>query len=359
MARRPANTPRRGRGANENPDGRFEAETRSWVDDGWSNSASDAPEPLKTEVRASTPRSVLSGNDSPDIPFRLSINPYQGCEHGCSYCYARPAHAYLGLSPGLDFETRLIAKTGAAEVLARELGRKGHQVSTVALGANTDPYQPVERRLGITREILEVLAEARHPVVVITKNALVERDIELLASLAGHGSARVFLSITSLDSDLSRRLEPRASRPARRVEAIRRLSEAGIPAGVMFAPVIPALNEHELEAVLEAAAGAGARHAGYVMLRLPREVRPLFKRWLEDHEPLKAARVMAIVRELRDGRENDSTFGRRLVGQGPFAELLRQRFRVSCRRLGLDAHPPELDASHFRPPGQAGQRSLF
>ena len=307
----------------------------------------------------SVPRSVLTTNESPDIPFRHSINPYQGCEHGCSYCYARPAHAYLGLSPGLDFETRLIAKTGAAGVLARELRRGAHEPSTVALGANTDPYQPVERRLRITREILEVLAEARHPVAVITKNALVERDIDLLASLAEVGAARVFLSITSLDSELSRRLEPRASRPARRVEAIRRLSEAGIPAGVMFAPVIPALNEHELEAVLEAAAGAGARHAGYVMLRLPHEVRPLFKRWLHEHAPLKAARVMAIVRELRAGRENDPTFGRRLVGQGPFAELIRQRFAVTCRRLGLDSSPPALDGSRFRPPGPAGQRALF
>jgi len=359
VADRPTERPRKGRGANFNPEGRFETETRTWEDDGWTGADDDGPDRPRTEVREITPRSVLSSNDSPDIPFRLSINPYQGCEHGCAYCYARPAHAYLGLSPGLDFETRLVAKSGAGAVLARELAKSSHVPDTIALGANTDPYQPVERRLGITREILEVLGEARHPVAIVTKNALVERDIDLLAPLAELGAARVFLSITTLDARLSRRLEPRASAPARRVEAIRRLTDAGIPAGVMFAPVIPALNEHELERVLEAAADAGARHAGYVMLRLPHEVRDIFRRWLADHEPGRAEHVMSVVRDLRGGKDNDPTFGRRLTGSGPFADLVAQRFRVAARRCSLSTDSTDLDGTHFRPPGPPGQRSLF
>jgi DNA repair photolyase len=318
--------------------------------------------PLRTRVTEERPRRVISRNDSPDVPFELSINPYRGCEHGCVYCFARPSHAYMGLSPGLDFETELFAKTGAAERLREELARPGHVPSPIALGINTDAYQPVERRLGITRELLEVLAETRHPVTIVTKSALVERDLDLLATMAQAGLAQVAVSITTLDRDLARRLEPRAAAPQRRLETMSRLSEAGVPVSLLMAPLIPVLTDGEVEGLLEAAAEAGAVAAGYVLLRLPLEVAPLFEDWLHTHVPLKAGHVLSRVRDTRGGQLYDARFGRRMVGEGAYAELLRQRFRLARRRTGLGERMPELDVSQFVPPrlpSKDGQMDLF
>jgi len=297
-----------------------------------------------TEVRIEIARSIVSSNQSPDIPFDRSINPYRGCEHGCVYCYARPSHAYLGLSPGLDFETKIFAKTNAPELLRKELQKNGAG-KLIALGANTDPYQPVEKRLRITRSLLQVMNEFGQPVGVTTKSSLVTRDIDILAPMAARGLARVFISIATLDSDIARTMEPRANSPARRIHAVEQLSRAGIPTGVFVAPIIPALTDKDLERVLEAAAQAGARYAGYVMLRLPLELRDLFTEWLQAHYPLRAAHVMSLVRQMRAGRDNDSTFGQRMRGTGPIADLLERRFRIACKRLGLNADRAERFAT--------------
>jgi DNA repair photolyase len=350
---------RKGRGAQSNADGRYEPYRHEAADDGWGILDEELP-PFATRVFIDSARRIITRNSSPDIPFDQSINPYRGCEHGCVYCYARPTHAYLGLSPGLDFETQLFAKPDAAKLLARELARPGYRVSPIALGANTDPYQPVERRLRVTRGILETLSAHEHPLTITTKGALVERDIDLLAPMAQKGLAAVFVSITTLDAELARRLEPRASSPQRRLDALRALSAAGIPAGVMFAPVIPALNDDAMEAILDAAAAAGARHAGKVLLRLPHEIGDLFRDWLATHFPLKAERVIARIRDARGGRDNDPRFGHRVRGHGEYADMLQQRFRLACRRLGLDREPLELDMTRFRPPApRDGQLGLF
>lgn len=349
---------RKGRGAASNPGGRFEPYRREAIDDGWGG---DGAPRLKTIVHIDTARTVIARNDSPDIPFEQSINPYRGCEHGCVYCYARPSHAYLGLSPGLDFETRLYAKPDAAAILRRELARPKYRVTPIALGTNTDPYQPLERRLGITRAIIEVLAEHDHPLTIVTKSALVERDIDLLAPMAAKRLARVYVSITTLQRDLARTLEPRATAPQRRLQTVNALARAGIPAGVMVAPVIPVLTEDELETILRMARAAGARAAGYVLLRLPREVAPLFKEWLALHAPNAAAHVLARLRSARGGSDSERAFGTRMTGVGAYAELLARRFRLACRRLGLNRRGDEaLDVARFRPPVPTDdQLSLF
>ncbi len=339
----------KGRGAASNPEGRFERTRREVEDDGWS--APETPDRPRTQVHEERARSIISRNDSPDIGFSQAINPYRGCEHGCVYCFARPSHAYLNLSPGLDFETQLFAKGNAAERLRAELARPAYRISPINIGSNTDPYQPIEKRLRLTRSILEVLAECRHPCTLVTKNAMVERDIDLLARMAGDGLVQVFLSCASLDNRLAAALEPRASAPHRRIRTVRALAEAGIPVGILTAPVIPALSDRDLEHVLEAAAEAGASSAGYTILRLPHELNGLFREWLQLHAPLRAEHVMSVLNQMHGGRDYDATFGRRMKGRGPFADLLRQRFRITCRRLGLHrARELELDTSLFRPP---------
>lgn len=349
--------PVRGRGAASNRAGRYQALAREPWDDGWA--PAERPPPPATELTPDPSRSILSRNDSPDVPFDRSVNPYRGCEHGCVYCYARPSHAWLDLSPGLDFETRLLYKPRAPELLRAALARPGYRCAPLALGANTDPYQPAERRLGITRALLEVLLEARHPVLVTTRSALVERDLDLLAELAGAGLARVNLSVTTLDRDLARRMEPRAAAPGRRLEALARLAGAGVPAGVLFAPVIPMLNDPDLEGVLAAAREGGAVAADYVLLRLPHEVQGLFEEWLRAHYPLKADRVLERVRDCRAGALNDGAFGRRMAGTGVFASLIAQRFTTASRRLGYPGFPP-LDCARFRaPPPDTPQMELF
>ncbi len=348
----------RGRGAVSNRAGRFERHGREAVDDGW-----DMPEdlpPLRTEVRVERPRSVITRNASPDVPFDRSINPYRGCEHGCIYCFARPSHAYLGWSPGLDFETKLVARPEAPEVLARELSRKGYVPATIAIGTNTDPYQPIEKDYRIMRRILEVLRDHRHPVAVVTKGTLIERDADILGEMGRLGLARVGISVTTLDAGVSRRMEPRVPLPARRIETIRRLTEAGCPVRVMASPMIPALTDHELEAILAAGREAGAVAASWIMLRLPREVADLFREWLERHFPDRAARVMGRVRELHGGRDYDPEWGKRMTGEGAFADLMRHRFAVAVRRLGLDTELPPLRTDLFRVPPKAGdQLELF
>ena len=351
------------RGARSFVAGRFERVERAAFDDGWT--PEDAPlAPLETRASIESARSIISRNDSPDVGFDRSINPYRGCEHGCIYCYARPSHAYLELSPGLDFETRLFAKTNAAELLREALSRPGYSPSPIALGANTDCYQPIERKYLITRQILEVLQEARHPVTIVTKSALIERDLDLLSPMARENLVKVFVSIGTLDRVLARKLEPRAASPQRRLDILKSLSSAGVPCGVMVAALIPALNDKTLEQVLEAAAGAGALEAAYVILRLPNELKVLFKEWLEAHYPERAEHVISIVRQMRGGRDNDPRFGARMSGTGTFAELLEKRFELACRRFGLNGHgagrrPPELDCSRFRPPSRGGQMALF
>ncbi len=353
----------KGRGSTGYLPGRFAVTTPETVDDGWheADTEGDIASAPQTELREELARSVITRNQSPDIPFDQSLNPYRGCEHGCSYCFARPSHAYLDLSPGLDFETKIYAKTNAPEVLRRELSKRGYQPSPISLGINTDAYQPAERRLQLTRRILEVLAETKHPVSLITKNALIERDLDLLAPMARERLVHVYLSITTLDNSLSSRLEPRASAPHSRLKAVKRLSEAGVPVGVMFAPVIPWVNDHELEAVLEAARDAGATAAGYVLLRLPHEVAPLFRDWLQTHLPDRAAHVMSTVQQLRGGKDYDSRFGTRLRGEGVYADLLARRFGLALKRYGFEGrrHPP-FDCSRFIPPRVASpQGELF
>jgi DNA repair photolyase len=355
----PQPPPTRGRGAAGNPDSRYAEHRREPFDDGWPRE----PEPAhKTELLSDSSRSIISYNQSPDIPFDRSINPYRGCEHGCIYCYARPTHAWLDLSPGLDFETRLFYKPNARDLLERTLAKPGYRPAPLVLGANTDPYQPVERRLGITRDILEVLAACRHPVAITTKSAGVLRDLDLLAPMAAARLAAVQVSITTLDAGLARRLEPRAASPRRRLEAVRLLTQAGIPVGVLVSPLIPGLTDRDLERVLEAAAEAGAVRAGSLLLRLPLEVKDLFRDWLRSHYPDRAAKVLGLIRQCREGRLNDAAFGRRFTGSGPVATLLQHRFEVAARRLGLVRRDAgwDLDGGRFRPPTPAGtQLSLF
>ncbi|RYZ74007.1 MAG: PA0069 family radical SAM protein [Lysobacteraceae bacterium] len=350
----------KGRGSSGYLPGRFEVAVSEAVDDGWEpDAAEEFAEVLpRTQVREETARSIISRNQSPDIGFSQSVNPYRGCEHGCSYCFARPSHAYLGLSPGLDFETRIFAKTNAPELLRRELARPGYQVSPIALGINTDAYQPVERKLQLTRRLIEVFAETRHPFTLITKNALVTRDLDLLAPLARDDLVRVHFSVTSLDNRLSAVLEPRASAPHARLRAIRTLREAGVPVGVMVAPVIPWVNDSELEAVLEAVRAAGAQSAGYVLLRLPHEVAPLFRDWLQTHVPERAEHVMSTIRQLRGGKDYDAAFGKRMRGQGVYADLLARRFALAVKRCGFPGQARALDCSRFvapRPPSPQGE----
>lgn len=346
------------RGSITNLAGRYEREIREVFDDGWSEE--EAPKPLKTETSFEQARSIITRNQSPDIPFDRSINPYRGCEHGCSYCYARPSHAYLGLSPGLDFETKLTAKLNAAAVLERELAVPGYQPRPIALGSNTDPYQPIEREHRITRAVLEVLSRHNHPVTIVTKNALVARDIDILAPMAERGLVRVAISLTTLDRDLARSMEPRATTPARRVDTMRVLSEAGIPVSVMTAPIIPALNDHEIESLLEASHAAGATGAGYVLLRLPLELRDLFREWLLAHHPGKLRHVMSMVQSTRGGRDYVPDFATRQKGTGLYAELIGKRHRLACERLGLGRKYQKLRTDLFTPPVLPGkQLSLF
>ena len=345
----------RGRGVGSNATSRFEALKRVGFDDGWTRSDDELPA-LKTHVTAEIARTIISRNTSPDISFDRSINPYRGCEHGCSYCYARPTHAYMGLSAGLDFETRLFAKTNAAELLRKELGAKGYEAATIALGANTDPYQPVERQYRITRAVLEVLNETSHPVGIVTKSALVTRDIDILKDMASRGLVKVALSLTTLDHKLSRKLEPRAATPGRRLQALELLSAAGIPTVVMTAPVIPAINDMDIEKLLGAAQAAGAREAGYVLLRLPHELKELFREWLEREFPDRAAHVMNLVRDTRGGRDNDPDFGARMSGRGPYAWQIGRRFELACKRLGLNSQKQKLRADLFSRPVQPGEQ---
>lgn len=343
---------RRGRGTRSNASGRFEVHEREVIDDGWESSA-DLP-PFKTTVHTDAARSVITRNDSPDISFDRSINPYRGCEHGCTYCYARPTHCYLGHSAGLDFETQIYAKPNTGELLEKELAKPGYRPATIALGTNTDPYQPIERKLGITRRVLEVLEAARHPVGIVTKSALVLRDIDILSRLAKDGLVKVALSVTTLDGQLARAMEPRASAPRKRLEALRQLSEAGIPTAVMVAPVIPALNDHEIERILEAAAALGVSEAGYVMLRLPLEIKDLFCEWLATDYPDRAKRVIKLIQSLHNGRDYNSQFGLRQRGSGPYAEQIARRFRLALRRLGLNERRQQLRTDLFRPPTREG-----
>jgi DNA repair photolyase len=342
----------KGRGSASNHEGRFESLRIEAEDDGWYQDAvAEAARP-KTVVHAERARSIISRNQSPDIPFDQSINPYRGCEHGCIYCYARPSHAYLNHSAGMDFETQLYAKTNAVDVLRAELGRRGYQPATINLGANTDPYQPIERQQRLTRGLLEVLVETRHPFTVITKNAMVERDVDLLAEAAALDLVQVFISVTTLDNRLASRLEPRASAPHRRIKAIAALHQAGIPVGVFVAPLIPMLTDKDLEAILELCHGAGASTASYTLVRLPHEVAPLFREWLQLHVPQRAQHIMSLIQQMRGGKDYDANFRTRMRGEGVFADLISRRFRLACQRLGILRRNEEvsLRSDLFRPP---------
>ena len=350
---------RKGRGAASNATGRFERHTQEIVDDGWGSIDEDL-EPLATEVSLDASRTIIARNSSPDIPFDRSINPYRGCEHGCVYCFARPTHAWLGLSPGQDFESKLLMKPDAALLLRQEFARPGYRPRVLAMGTNTDPYQPIERLHGITRQILEVLSECRHPVGIVTKSALIARDADILGPMAEKRLARAYISITTLDRDLARRMEPRAPTPAKRLKAIEALSRAGVPVGVMFAPIIPGLNDHEMEEILQAASHAGAVTAGYVLLRLPLEIKDLFAEWLQAHYPDRAERVMTLVRDCRGGRAYDAEWGKRMKGTCPFADMVARRFAMACRRQGLDKRSWEMDTTLFRrPAADADQFALL
>ena len=364
---RKARTPIKGRGAASYVRGRFEKTAAHGEDDGWgsvyANASDDSSDPIAphpdTRVTEERARSVISRNDSPDIGFSQSVNPYRGCEHGCVYCFARPSHAYLDLSPGLDFETRLYAKTNAAERLRHELAKPGYVPSAIALGINTDAYQPIERRYQVTRSVLEVLAQCRHPVSFVTKSALITRDLDLLSAMAREQLVTVYFSITTLDNHLAAKMEPRATAPHGKLRAMRALSEAGVPVGVMVAPVVPMINDSELEHILEAAHAHGARGAGYVLLRLPHELKDVWREWLELHYPDRAAHVMSLIRQMRGGKDYDSRFGIRSRGEGPFAQLLAQRFAKAHARLGY-GRLPALDCSKFVPPRKPSpQGDLF
>lgn len=338
----------KGRGARSNMSGRFEHRAVEAFDDGWEGEADDAP--LRTHVSDEAARTIITRNQSPDISFDRSINPYRGCEHGCVYCFARPTHAYMGLSAGLDFESKLFAKPNAARLLRRELAKPGYQPRAIAIGTNTDPYQPIERERRITRQVLEVLAEHGHPVGIVTKSALVTRDIDILSEMAQEGLVKVALSVTTLDGKLARAMEPRASTPGRRLDAIRQLSDAGIPTGLMVAPVIPALNDHEIEAILKAGARMGAREAGYVLLRLPLEIKDLFSQWLEDVTPNRAQRIMKIIRDMRCGKDYDAEWGKRMTGAGPYAWTISRRFALAMERHGLSRQRLPLRTDLFEVP---------
>ena len=349
----------RGRGARSNASGRFEAQAREDFDDGWTLE-DPTPEQIETTVSPEKAKVIISRNDSPDVGFSASINPYRGCEHGCIYCYARPAHAYMGLSPGLDFETKLFFKPQAAELLEKEISKPKYRPEFIHIGGNTDPYQPQERKLRITRGVIEVLVRFRHPFSVITKSALIVRDLDLLSEAASLKLTRVAMSITSLDRKLARSMEPRAATPEKRIEAVRKLTGAGVPVTVMFAPCIPGLNDHEMEAVLERAAQAGASGAGYVALRLPREIKDLFREWLETDHPDRARRVMSLVRQMRGGKDYDAEWGSRMKGEGPLAALMAARFKAAKARYGLDQGWGAFDTGQFRvPPKPGGQLDLF
>jgi len=345
---------RRGRGALSNLSGRFEKLAYAEIDDGWNN-LEDAP-PRKTHVTAETAKRILTRNASPDIPFDRSLNPYRGCEHGCIYCFARPTHAYMGLSPGLDFESRLFAKPNAAQLLKKELSRPGYECRTLAIGTNTDPYQPIERDYRLMRQVLEVLDRFNHPVSIVTKSALVTRDIDILSSMAKRGLVKVMLSITTLDAKLARAMEPRASTPSKRMEALEMLSAAGIPTGVMVAPVIPSLTDHEMEKILRGAAFAGVQSAGYILLRLPLEISDLFKEWLEENAPDRAKHVLTLLRDMRGGKDYDAEWGKRMRGEGPYAWMLKRRFEIASEKLGLVKRSFELDCSQFRAPPRKGEQ---
>ncbi|WFU70792.1 PA0069 family radical SAM protein [Bradyrhizobium sp. CB2312] len=349
---------RRGRGAQSNASGRYEAEARVAFDDGW-QSLEDLP-PFKTSVAVDTSRKVITRNDSPDIGFDRSINPYRGCEHGCVYCFARPTHAYLGLSPGLDFESKLFVKPEAPALLEKELAAPGYEPRMIAIGTNTDPYQPIERERKIMRGILEVLERTGHPVGIVTKSALVVRDIDILSRMARRNLAKVAISVTSLDPKLARTMEPRASTPPKRLEALKQLSDAGIPTTVMVAPVIPALNDSEIERILDAAAHAGVKEASYVLLRLPLEVRDLFREWLMANYPDRYRHVFTLIRDMRGGRDYDAKWGERMKGTGPMAWTIGRRFEIACDRLGLNKRRSKLTTDHFAKPKQNGEQlSLF
>jgi DNA repair photolyase len=349
---------RRGRGAQSNAAGRYEPVARVAFDDGW-RSLDELP-PFKTTVQLDATRKIITRNESPDIGFDRSINPYRGCEHGCVYCFARPTHAYLGLSPGLDFESKLFVKPEAAELLERELSAPGYKPAVIAIGTNTDPYQPIERKYQVMRRILEVLDRAGHPVGIVTKSALVLRDLDILARMAERKLAKVALSVTTLDADLARKMEPRAATPMRRLETLRRLAQAGVPATVMVAPMIPALNDMEIERILEAAVTAGVKEAGYVLLRLPLEVRDLFREWLMANYPDRYRHVMTLIRDMRGGKDYDSTWGTRMKGTGPYAWMIGRRFELACEKLGLNAARTSLSIQHFcAPKAGSEQLSLF
>lgn len=351
--------PPKGRGAQSNPDCRYQVQTRETVADDWFVDAAELPK-LRTTVRKDHSKTILSRNQSPDVPFAVSINPYRGCEHGCVYCFARPTHAYLDLSPGLDFETQLIAKPDAPGLLRKELARRNYVCEPIALGSNTDPYQPIEREQRITRQLLEVLLAHRHPVAIVTKSAMIERDMDLLTQLAQAQLVQVMISICTFDKDLARRMEPRASTPQRRLQTIARLREAGIPVGVLVAPIIPVLNDPELETILQRCAGQGARSAGYVLLRLPLEVAPLFEEWLQAHYPLKAQHVLTRIRDTRAGELYRAQFGQRMSGSGAFAAIIGRRFDAACQRLDLGGREMTLNTTLFRVPAEeSDQLALF
>jgi DNA repair photolyase len=348
-----------GRGAKSNASGRYESLARETFDDGWTE-LDEPPKKLRTVLHLERARKIITTNDSPDIGFDQSINPYRGCEHGCIYCYARPAHAYVGFSPGLDFESQLFFKPDAARLLEKELSRKGYQPSVIHIGGNTDPYQPIERGLRITRQVIEVLDRFNHPFSIITKNAMITRDLDLYASLAERNLISAAVSITTLDRKLARAMEPRAATPERRLDAVRRLSEAGVPCAVSVAPVIPGLNDHEIETILERAAEAGATGAHFTVLRLPLEIKDLFREWLEAERPERAARVMSLVKQMRGGKDYDPQWNSRMKGQGPVAELIATRFLAGRRRFGLDRERTALDIGKFQVPPRAGdQMDLF
>ena len=349
---------RRGRGAHTNASGRYEPRATVSFDDGW-QSIEELP-PFTTEVAVDTARKVITRNASPDISFDRSINPYRGCEHGCIYCFARPTHAYLGLSPGLDFESKLFMKPDAPELLERELSARNYTPRTIAIGTNTDPYQPVERRYQVMRRILEVLERTGHPVGIVTKSNLVVRDLDILSRMASRNLVRVGISVTTMDAQLARVMEPRAPTPSRRLDALRQLAEAGVPTTVMVAPVIPAINDAEIERILDAAAACGVHGAGHVLLRLPLEVRDLFREWLQANFPDRERHVFALIRQTRGGKDYDSSFGKRMTGGGPYAWMIGKRFDTTCARLGLNVHKTELTTAHFRPPrARAEQLDLF
>ena len=349
---------RKGRGTVSNAVGRFEPQTREVFDDGWDAVEEELPK-LRTELGIDSAKTIIARNKSPDIPFDRSINPYRGCEHGCVYCFARPTHAYYGLSAGLDFETKLFHKPDAASLLRKELSKPGYKPAVMALGTNTDPYQPVDRTVGLTREILQVLADFNHPLSIVTKSANVLRDIDILAPMAERGLASVYLSVTTLDPHLANKLEPRASTPSKRLKAIQTLAEAGIPTGAMTAPIIPAITDWEIERLIEAAAENGADRAGYVLLRLPLEIKSLVEEWLETHAPDKKERVLSLVRQTRKGKAYDSTWGKRLTGEGPYAEMIRNRFRLACKKHGLNRETFSHDTLQFAVPGRAEQLALL